>query len=225
MERSLGFGLKPSPTIRPYGSFLEEVPYRHAETATEALQRIDAGEAYATLKVRNRFHGSSCALRKALLGQPPSHSSFGNLTADLLFEVPGHNPEDRSGWPGLTTMCGYGLIIVDPEPKVRQVGGFIYILSNPAFPALFKVGHTDDYPARRKGRPKNGRQPRNRGHVVLERANELSAPTGVPDEYGVRFCLAHSEPYRLEQRTLAALSHGRYKMEREFFKLSEEEIR
>ena len=45
--------------------------------------------------------------------------------------------------------------------------GFIYILSNPSFVSLFKVGKTTKHP--------------------LERANELSEATGVPTPFKVEY--------------------------------------
>ncbi|MDE2165187.1 MAG: GIY-YIG nuclease family protein [Alphaproteobacteria bacterium] len=108
--------------------------------------------------------------------------------------------------------------------------GYLYVLQNPAFPHLFKVGSTDDHSTRdtnRKGRPRTRPRKKGTGHIVYDRARELyDGLPGVPSEYFVIFCVQHPDPQNFEEKIVhPALAHGRYNPDREFFDLPEEEIR
>ena len=83
--------------------------------------------------------------------------------------------------------------------------GFVYVLTNPAYAGLVKIGHTSRDPE--------------------TRAAELSAGTGVP----ARFIVAWSHPVR-DHEALEALAHGRLAKcrandNREFFRCSVGEAR
>ncbi len=75
--------------------------------------------------------------------------------------------------------------------------GFVYVLTSPAMPGLYKVGATT-------------RSPR-------QRAEELSRGTGVPHEFEVAFYAEVQEPFLWERRVHALLSDKRISSSREFF--------
>lgn len=77
--------------------------------------------------------------------------------------------------------------------------GFLYILSNPAFPELVKIGFSRKVPT--------------------ERAEELFT-TGVPSPFVVEYyCLVDSDP-DLELRVHRALGQQRHHEGREYFRLT-----
>lgn len=109
------------------------------------------------------------------------------------------------------------------------MSAYIYILCNPAFPDLFKVGSAGGKVAKGKrgGLPQRRRKLKT-GTPVHERADELSRPSGVPAEYGI--CFYREIPYDLPRafeidKLHRTLDHGRFRPEREFFKLPLAEIR
>lgn len=77
--------------------------------------------------------------------------------------------------------------------------GYIYILSNPSFPDLLKIGHTMDTPE--------------------QRLRQLST-TGVPSPFVLEACFLVSNPLLLEQAVHDLLAQHRFSQNREFFKLS-----
>ena len=83
------------------------------------------------------------------------------------------------------------------------MAGWVYILSNPAMPGLFKVGYTDRDP--------------------FSRAKEISQATGVPFDFIVEYQIYVSHPYELEQKTHKLLHNHRVNNNREFFNCSYEE--
>ena len=132
-------------------------------------------------------------------------------------------------------MASHSVLITTHTSQERHfsMGGYVYIFSNPAFPDLLKVGYTTDA-GTRKRTPTTSAQNAFRpsiGHVVHDRARQLSDPTGVPEPFEVRFYMQVDSPYEFETRVHAALKHGqkkRYwgdKRPREFFRLPIEEIR
>ena len=73
---------------------------------------------------------------------------------------------------------------------------FVYILSNPSFPKLYKVGFTTT--------------------SVEERMSQLHS-TGVPTRFELEFCIKVRDGYKAEQRLHRVLNEFHY--EKEFFKL------
>lgn len=84
------------------------------------------------------------------------------------------------------------------------MAGWVYILSNPAMPGLFKVGYTDRDP--------------------FSRAKEISQATGVPFDFIVEYQIYVSHPYELEQKTHKLLHNHRVNNNREFFNCSYEDV-
>lgn len=84
------------------------------------------------------------------------------------------------------------------------MAGWVYILSNPAMPGLFKVGYTDRDP--------------------FSRAKEISQATGVPFDFIVEYQIYVSHPYELEQKTHELLHNHRVNNNREFFNCSYENV-
>ena len=78
--------------------------------------------------------------------------------------------------------------------------GFIYVLSNPTFPQLLKIGKTQRSPA--------------------ERAAELSGVTGIPAPFHVAYEAWISDCDIAEKAIHAKLSSARHNTDREFFQVS-----
>lgn len=76
--------------------------------------------------------------------------------------------------------------------------GFVYCLSNSAFPGMYKVGFTRNSPSLR--------------------AKQLSSTTGVPVEFEVDWYVESQEADHLEKKLHAEFSGSRVSMGREFFK-------
>jgi DNA-binding HxlR family transcriptional regulator len=85
--------------------------------------------------------------------------------------------------------------------------GYIYCLSNESMPGLVKVGMT--------GTPER---------TPDMRAKELSVPSGVPTPFKVEFAKLVSDPKQKEQLLHDILSESRYRMNREFFSTSPEQV-
>jgi T5orf172 domain len=81
--------------------------------------------------------------------------------------------------------------------------GYVYVLSNPAFPNLTKVGRTTDLPELR--------------------VKQLNT-TGVPSAFVLECCFLVEEPAEIEKQIHGALSTCRHSSNREFFNLSIAEI-
>ncbi|MBO9428494.1 GIY-YIG nuclease family protein [Sulfitobacter sp. R18_1] len=80
--------------------------------------------------------------------------------------------------------------------------GYVYILTNPSFPGLLKIGMTTRTPA--------------------VRARELSSATGVPTPFKVIFSSRTRNPKRVEALVHRALYKRRVNRNREFFKMTPE---
>jgi hypothetical protein len=83
--------------------------------------------------------------------------------------------------------------------------GYIYILTNPAFPGLVKIGHT--------------------GRTPQIRAAELSAATGLPAPFTVAWSHQVTDHAALEAIVHARLGNCRPNGSREFFRCSVNEAR
>ena len=78
--------------------------------------------------------------------------------------------------------------------------GYVYIMRNPAFPHLIKIGYTTLCP--------------------YKRAAELSAETGVPAPFEVVHYREMSNPHEYEQGLHCQFAKYRYSANREFFEMS-----
>lgn len=83
-----------------------------------------------------------------------------------------------------------------------MAAGWIYALTNTAFPHLVKIGKTTTSPG--------------------QRASELNA-TGVPDLFEVAFSALSPDVDRHEVEVHRALEHSRYRNDREFFAIEVEQ--
>jgi hypothetical protein len=83
--------------------------------------------------------------------------------------------------------------------RVETCGGYVYVLSNPAMPGLLKIGRTDVSP--------------------IDRAQELSSATGVPEPYVVEAYFTCADSAAVESGVHVRLARNR-KPSREFFELS-----
>ncbi|MDQ2256451.1 GIY-YIG nuclease family protein [Enterobacter soli] len=104
------------------------------------------------------------------------------------------------------------------EPLTKQVGvlktmdvpadfrmeGWVYVLSNPCMPGIYKIGMTTTSPE--------------------VRARELSSATGVPAPFNVEAAFYSHSPIDSEKEVHEALSEWRVNESREFFQLDLEEI-
>ena len=81
--------------------------------------------------------------------------------------------------------------------------GFVYILSNPSFPGLLKVGFTL--------------------RDVQQRVDELSASTSVPYSFQEELSLICEDPEKIERRIHGRLHRYRVNPKKEFFKISKRE--
>lgn len=86
------------------------------------------------------------------------------------------------------------------QPSKGTATGSVYILSNPEYPNLVKIGQT--------------------GRTAQERADELSAHTGVPTPFSVEYEFRVPDPEDVEQTVHDALSEHSVNPNREFFEVS-----
>ena len=82
-------------------------------------------------------------------------------------------------------------------PTHTNTQGSVYILSNPAFAGLLKIGFTTK--------------------KATERAKALYS-TGVPDKFTIEYEGDFSDAHHVEKQVHRALNHCRYKPNREFFR-------
>jgi len=82
--------------------------------------------------------------------------------------------------------------------KIQEIKGFIYVLSNPSMPGLFKIGYTE--------------------REIEDRIKELNSETGVPEPFVLDAYCVSQNPRGDESRIHQSLST--YRMEsKEFFKV------
>ena len=86
-----------------------------------------------------------------------------------------------------------------PLFEVSDVGGFVYVLSNPSMSGLLKIGYTQ--------------------RQVEERVNELSNSTSVPESFVIECYFTCENPQGDETRIHQNLLQYRYSKDREFFKV------
>jgi len=96
---------------------------------------------------------------------------------------------------------------MEPLPESERysnTAGFVYILSNPSMPGIFKIGSTE--------------------RSVKERVAELSATTGVPTPFHVEHYILTEDPKSLEHSLHEELSEFRVNGNREFFRIQIDEL-
>lgn len=97
---------------------------------------------------------------------------------------------------------------MEPLPESERysnTAGFVYILSNPSMPGIFKIGSTE--------------------RSVKERVAELSATTGVPTPFHVEHYILTEDPKALEHSLHEELSEFRVNGNREFFRIEIDELK
>ncbi|MGF1694001.1 GIY-YIG nuclease family protein [Photobacterium kagoshimensis] len=82
--------------------------------------------------------------------------------------------------------------------------GYIYVLQNPMFPHLVKIGYTT--------------------RTVKERVREINSSSGLPDGFVVKFSFLCDDPYSVEQAIHKEFSHRRHSKNREFFEVNVEDV-
>lgn len=97
-----------------------------------------------------------------------------------------------------------GIIKQMEVPEGFRLGGWVYVLSNPSMPRMYKVGMTTNSPK--------------------ARAKEISSATGVPTPFVVEASFFCDNPARSEAAIHNSLSDWRVNQSREFFSLDLEEI-
>jgi|TARA_B100001971_G_scaffold205701_1_gene223519 hypothetical protein len=88
---------------------------------------------------------------------------------------------------------------INQEWKTTDQFGFIYIMSNPSFPYLLKIGKTT--------------------RTTIERAKEISSSSGVPTSFKIDYEIRTSSLDDAEKNIHKQLDKYRHRKEREFFKL------
>ena len=149
----------------------------------KAVFTLDRGEIFirAVHLDRNRW--------RRRLEKAAGRASLGSLTADEILDTP----------PGLFDDGGGKLV-----PKERDaVLGHVYVLTNPAMPALCKIGFTT--------------------RSAEIRAKELTDHSGVPARFSVVGSVQVRDPVRLERIMHELLEPKRFREGREFFQLEPEQ--
>jgi len=91
-----------------------------------------------------------------------------------------------------------------PFPDSFQPKGWVYVLSNPSMPGIFKIGLTTTHPEKR--------------------AKELSGTTGVPTKFKVVRSFISDDPNAHEKEIHRQLARYRINEDREFFQCPVERI-
>ncbi|WP_350345484.1 GIY-YIG nuclease family protein [Klebsiella oxytoca] len=97
-----------------------------------------------------------------------------------------------------------GVMTTMEIPQQFRMEGWVYVLSNPCMPGIYKVGMTTTSPE--------------------VRARELSSATGVPAPFKIEAAFFTHSPLESEKEVHEALSEWRVNDSREFFELPLEEI-
>ncbi len=84
--------------------------------------------------------------------------------------------------------------------------GWVYVLSNPSFPNMVKIGMTS------------------RENYAV-RIDELNRATGVPTKFKAEYAHPSPDPYQLEQLLHKYFAGRRVNEDREFFHVSTEEVK
>lgn len=93
---------------------------------------------------------------------------------------------------------------VMPFPDSFKLKGWVYVLSNPSMPGIYKIGLTTTHPEKR--------------------AKELSGTSGVPTKFKVVKSFISEDPSGHEKEIHRQLSRFRINEDREFFQCQIEKI-
>lgn len=93
--------------------------------------------------------------------------------------------------------------ILADATKIIEPIGYVYVISNPLFPDLVKIGFTDKTPE--------------------ERIDQLDG-TGLPEAYIEHYRIKTKNARELEKRLHTHFDSFRYKKDKEFFKLDPHEV-
>jgi hypothetical protein len=111
-----------------------------------------------------------------------------------------------------TTICSKPLILILAQLRLavffwslQMEYGFVYVMQNESMPNLFKIGHTLKSP--------------------MQRAIDLTRHSGVPNDFEVLFYCECIDPNKFEFDVHRILDEKRYTSNREFFKLSINELK
>lgn len=81
---------------------------------------------------------------------------------------------------------------------IKNIDGFVYVLSNQAIPNLFKIGYTLT--------------------SVEQRVSELNSSTSIPEKFEIELVFACGNPRLVESQIHSELSEYRHNDRREFFR-------
>jgi len=101
---------------------------------------------------------------------------------------------DANGWDEITYYTAKQRGIYHGKTGDEMV----YILSNPAMPGLYKIGHTKS--------------------DAFNRATQISRGTGVPQDFQVEWCLRCFKAERIERETHRHFKAQRVNRRKEFFR-------
>jgi len=87
----------------------------------------------------------------------------------------------------------------------KQGDEMVYVLSNPAMPGLYKIGHTKS--------------------DAVNRATQISRSTGVPQDFQVEWTLRCFKAERIERETHRRFKTQRVNRRKEFFRADIEDIK
>jgi hypothetical protein len=103
--------------------------------------------------------------------------------------------ESADGWDEITYYTSKRL----GQYAGKEGDEYVYILSNPAMPGLYKIGHTKQ--------------------AAEFRATQISRGTGVPQEFQVEWCLRCFKAERIERETHRYFRDVRVNHRKEFFRV------
>lgn len=135
----------------------------------------------------------------------PIEDDFTNCDPEFFTTTPSIDPDfpHSEGWEDVKYYTSRKI-----DLYVNQEGdgdSWVYILSNPALPNLFKIGSTSKSPD--------------------ERAKQLSRGSGVPLEFKVEYAFKCFNAERAEREVHRALKSYRVNNDREFFQISLDEAK
>ena len=112
---------------------------------------------------------------------------------------------DEVHWPFEMPIANDEILTEGQLPSEFSIGGWIYVMSNPSMPEIYKVGMTTCSPEKR--------------------AQELYSSSGVPTKFNVELAFYSSDPRKDEATVHRILAPYRVNESREFFKAPLEKIK
>ena len=107
------------------------------------------------------------------------------------------------GTPDLEMSITHPAEVLADATEIIEPIGYVYVISNPLFPDLVKIGFTDKTPE--------------------ERIDQLDG-TGLPEAYIEHYRIKTKNARELEKRLHVHFNSFRYKKDKEFFKLDPHEV-